>query len=90
MIRKSKVKALLENASYRFAKTMPKFPHYYTMKDTWNDHYEFEEVVKHIRRYGIKQKFFKTTFIYLYIDDYKYWTMGAPVNETILINREKL
>lgn len=27
---------------------------------------------------------------YLYIDDYKYWTMGAPVEETIIINRAKV
>ena len=90
MIKKSKVKDLLENATYRFAKTMPKFPHHYTMKDTWENPLEFEEVVKHIRRYGIKQKFFRTSYIYLYIDKYKYWTMGSPINETILINRETL
>ena len=27
---------------------------------------------------------------YLYIDDYKYWTMGAPVEETIVMNRAKV
>tara|TARA_R110000744_G_scaffold358249_3_gene465310 strand:- start:274 stop:579 length:306 start_codon:yes stop_codon:yes gene_type:complete len=87
---RSQFHCMLEHATYRYAKTMPKFPHYYTMKDTWKDTLAFEEVVKHIRKFGIKQKFWNTSYIYLYLDKYKYWTMGAPVSETILINREKL
>jgi hypothetical protein len=39
-----------------------------------------------IRRYGDEGRF----YIMLNIDDMKYWTMGAPVEETILINRKYL
>jgi hypothetical protein len=31
-----------------------------------------------------------TTYTYRNIDDYKYWTMGAPLSQTILINRAKI
>lgn len=62
-------------------------PHEYCLKDNTKYKKEFEEAVIFIRENGIKEYFYKKEFIYFYCDGYKYWTMGAPVNETILINR---
>jgi hypothetical protein len=42
------------------------------------------------RRFGVKEHWGKYFNPYLYIDDYKYWTMGAPVEETIIMNRAKV
>jgi len=36
---------------------------------------------------GYHQKWGKTTYTYLDIDGWQYWTMGAPLDKTILINR---
>lgn len=83
------VKNFLVNANWRFAKSMPKTPHHYTRRIEWENEYDFEKTVIFIRNHGIKEKFWRATYIYLYLDDYKYWTMGAPVGETILINRAK-
>lgn len=85
-----KIEGLLENAIYTFAKSMPNIPHEYTLKKNWNNPYHFEEAVRHIRKYGIKQKFWKKTYTYLFLRQYKYWTMNNPVDQTILINRERL
>ena len=75
-------------AKYVFAKSMPWFPHEYTLRKTWND--GFDECVLYIREYGNKEKFGKKAYTYLYINGWKYWTMGDPVEETILINRAKV
>lgn len=79
---------LLAKATYQFAKTMPGIPHDYTLKQNWNPD-EFEQVVAYIRKHGQPAKFYSKTYIYYYANGYKYWTMGSPIEETILINREK-
>lgn len=63
-------------------------PHEYTVK-AWNPHreLEFEAFVRLIRRYGYSERFWKARYIYLDIDGYKYWSQGAPVWQTIIINR---
>ena len=42
------------------------------------------------RRFGVYEHWEKYYHPYLYIDGYKYWTMGAPVEETIVMNRAKV
>jgi len=73
-----------------FAKTMPKNPHYYTLKKSWKFPEAFEESVILIRKYGIEEKFRGWPYICFNFDGYKYWTMGSPINQTILINRKPL
>jgi len=82
---------ILENADFVFAKTMPKTPHFYTLRKNWNDDL-FCQVVLKIREIGIPEKFAGREYIYFYANGNKYWTMGAPLNKdgrpyTILINR---
>lgn len=76
----------IEMAQYRFAKSMPKMPHFYTLRTQW-DSAEFDEAVQYIRDAGEPQRFYSKTYIYLTIGEYKYWTMGNPIHETKLINR---
>jgi hypothetical protein len=75
---------------WQFAKTMSHIPHEYTVRD-WRPEAinEFELVVEFIRKNGMPERFWSKTFIYYYLDGYKYWTMGSPVQETRLINRAK-
>lgn len=75
---------------WTLAKTMPFAPHEYIVKDKCpltTD--EFEYFVNMQRKHGVKERWGKYITPYLYIDDYKYWTMGAPLEETTVINRAK-
>jgi len=70
-----------------FAKTMPQMPHEYTLRRDAGDDAEFERFVVLIREAGVPATFEGREYMYLRVDGYKYWTMGSPVEETILINR---
>ena len=79
---------ILESKAYRFAKTMPEIPHFYTLKREWDNLKEFEKAVSYIRKNGQKELWKDGEhYTYLYVNGWKYWTMGSPVSETILINR---
>ncbi len=83
-------KELISEHRWIFAKTMPENPHEYTLRNTWKDDQDFVDLVKLIREEGIKEKYKKSYYTVLYINDHKYWTMGAPLDVTILINRAKV
>ena len=74
---------------WKVAKTMPRNPHEYCLKERCKDPKSFEDFVIHIRAHGYKQNFFQKTYIYYDVGEYQYWTMGAPLQDTILINRAK-
>ena len=85
-------RAFIAKARWRYAKTMPKFPHQYTMKEwgsgsgpSWNE--EFQTFLHYLWHYGEfrKEYFWKRT--YLDIDGYYYWTMGDPLLSCPGINR---
>jgi len=76
-------------AAFQFAKTMPQNPHEYTLRKNWLSGKQFEEVVQYIRDNGVKENFGGRNYIYFYYAGYKYWSMGAPLSQTILINRAK-
>ena len=78
----------LANAKFKFASTMPLTPHEYTLRKDWDSN-EFDKVVVYIRENGVQERFENRDYTYFYHDDWKYWTMGAPLAETILINRAK-
>src|SRR5262249_29215741 len=49
---------------------------------------EFVAMVERIRRYGYVERFGRRrTFVYWQVDDWRYWSMGAPVAETTVLNR---
>jgi len=76
-------------APWRFAKTMADTPHEYTVRGQTPDE-EFEAFVRYTREHGYKARFGRSTYMYLNLDGWKYWTMGWPVEKTIVINRAKL
>jgi hypothetical protein len=85
-------RAFVGKRSWRYARTMPQWPHEYTVRRV-NDPREeqdlFEEAVEFIRSHGESRIFAPTgrSSDYLDVDGLQYWTMGAPVEETIIINR---
>lgn len=77
---------LLSGAQFRYAKTMPQFPHHYTLRQTW-DNQVFDAVVRAIRELGTPRAFGNRQYTYYDFGGNTYWTMGDPVDKTILINR---
>ena len=47
----------------------------------------FERRVAHIRAHGSESAFYQRVLIYLEDAGLLYWTMGAPIPETTIINR---
>lgn len=82
---------------WRFAKTMPQWPHEYTFRE-WRPDIEtgFVRFVALIRRDGIVKPWPAEAAVpryrhtYLELDGWEYWTMGEPVSETTVINRSRL
>src|SRR3990167_679232 len=71
-----------------FAKTMPENPHWYTLRKEWQDEADFVKVVQFMRTYGYQEIYRGSRYTMLNVNDCKYWTMGAPIGTTILINRK--
>jgi hypothetical protein len=85
-----KLRKMIARCQWTFAKTMPFAPHEYIVRDKCplTDE-EFIYFVDIQRQYGVKERWGKYNNPYLYIDDYKYWTMEAPMEETKVMNRAK-
>jgi hypothetical protein len=85
------ITAFIEAHNWRFARTMPHIPHSYVVRAQCRSAAEFERFVMHIRRHGYRQKFAGRTYTYLDVEidgvSRMYWTMGAPLADTVVINR---
>ena len=81
------VDGFIKETVWRVAKTMPKIPHAYIVRDTCTSEDKFVDFVVFIRAYGEKRKFWSKTFVYWDHAGYTYWTMGSPVDITTIINR---
>jgi hypothetical protein len=78
----------IANVRWKEAKSYGKSaPHNYTIKEWDKDPSRFEQAVSLIRTFGRPENFYSKTYIYFYFGEYKYWTMGSPMEETIVINR---
>ena len=51
------------------------------------DYLVVHDLVQHIRAHGYQGKFYPKSIIYYDYDEMTYWTMGAPLEETVIINR---
>jgi hypothetical protein len=74
------------NERWTFAKTMPEWPHEYLVRDRV-DAGLFFQLVEHIRAHGYEGRFFSRKITYYDEAGLVYWTMGAPIAETTIINR---
>ena len=80
------LKDFTENATWTFAKTMPEWPHEYIVRSRVDENL-FLELVTFIRKHGYEAPFYNKNYIYFEENGLAYWTMGAPIEETIIINR---
>ena len=75
------------SVEWRLAVTRPDNPHSYTLR-RHTDLYVFQEVVLHIREFGYQQRWWGADYTMYRADGHHMWTMGGPLETTILINRK--
>lgn len=89
------VEQFIAEVKWRFAKTMPQWPHWYVMEE-WNSDREpeFRELVRRIFEEGRDEQWgvgkWERTVRYYYAGGYKYWVMDPTIDETDLINRARI
>lgn len=82
---------------------MPQNPHFYVVKKDCRSAEEFKKLVIHIRKFGYKEKFkgsYYTVFAWQtpselglplpWSEPCIMWSMGWPVDQTIIINAKPL
>lgn len=90
--------SFIRSVPWRFARTMPRMPHEYTLRKQARERElesEFESAVRLIRAEGCRRRYGSKTYTYYDVEDdegtaWQYWTMGAPYERTILINRARI
>ena len=81
---------ILGRQRYKFARTQPWNPHYYTLKDTWEDPTLYKAVIAWILENGELRKWGKKSNPprrYFACDGWRYWPMTTDPEESILLNR---
>ena len=88
MLDEAAAEKFIAQAKWTFAKTMPQWPHEYTVRYQ-NDSSEFEDFVRYIKHAGVYCRKTNWTRTYLDIGDWYYWTMESTVKRTRIINRAR-
>ena len=78
----------IKTVSWTYAETMPEWPHDFIQKKDVNVRL-FNELVKHIRKYGYEGLFYQKSITYFDHEGMVYWTMDATIEHTTIINRCK-
>lgn len=74
------LRAFVGGSQWVFAKTMPQSPHWYTLRRTHEDQGAFDRAVLDIREFGYRRLYGRTWYVSYDLDEWMYWTMGAPVH----------
>lgn len=91
------VRTYIAKVRWQVAKTMPQWPHEYTVRE-WRPELDedFSAFVELIRRDGIVKPWPADVAVpryrhtYLELDGWEYWTMGELISDTTVINRALL
>ena len=82
-----RIRDFIRNNRWTFAKTMPTAPHEYVVRAKVANDRAFDHFVATIRKLGTARKWHGRTYVYFRVDGHEYWTMGAPIEKTTIINR---
>ena len=80
------LRQFVDSETWTYAKTMPEWPHEYLVRHRV-DPKLFETLARHIREHGSDGRFYDRVLTYFHEEGLQYWTMGAPIDETVIINR---
>lgn len=87
----AKLRELVRRCRWNWATSMIDVPHEYIHRDKCSlSRDEFYYFVSAQRDCGVHERWGKYNFPYLYLDGYKYWTMGDPFETTWILNRQKV
>lgn len=87
------IKQFIKSNAWTYSKKFSKTAeHDYIVYDYLDDENKktFRSFVLFIRKNGKAEYFWGKKYIYYYLDGYKYWTMGSPIEQTIILNRAKV
>ncbi len=81
-------KQYISSVRWQYAKTYVTAPHEYTVLE-WEPETKEQMIdfANFILENGYKEKFYSKTYTVIQIDEYKYWSMDFPTENTNLINR---
>ena len=82
----TQIKEFIRTVTWTYASTMPEWPHEYIVRYKV-DKELFLEMVRHIREHGYQGSFYEKEITYFNEGEKVYWTMGEPLEKTIVINR---
>jgi len=88
MVLPKELREFVNNEEWTYAKTMPMWPHEYLVRERVDESL-FVQLVQHIRAHGYQGSFYQKEITYYDECGLVYWTMGSPLEETIIINRCK-
>ena len=80
------LRAFIATSEWTFARTMPEWPHEYIVREKVDENL-FVQLVEHIRAHGYEGKFYEKPITYFDENGLVYWTMGSPIDKTIIVNR---
>jgi hypothetical protein len=80
------IRRFIDAERWTYARTMPRWPHEYLVRDRVDSHL-FQQTVQHIRSHGFDGRFYQSKITYYEERGLLYWTMGAPLHQTRIINR---
>jgi hypothetical protein len=85
----SVLRKFVDSSQWTFAKTYAStWPHEYIVRERVDEEL-FVQLVQHIRYHGYEGKFYSKPITYFDEEGMVYWTMGSPLEETIIVNRCK-
>ena len=92
---KDEIRSYIKRGSWKWARTYLSVPHEYIIRGSSNNDLskeEFFNFILTIKHTGVEEWFGKRKNQYLYIDGYKYWTMGDGIDLEVdkTINRQKV
>lgn len=90
-ITEQEAREIIGRFHWRFAKSMPTVPHYYTVKNqkSQRDSEDYEKLYQYIYENHYIKYFYGKPYKYVDIDGYSYWIMTDDIRASIIINRAK-
>ena len=89
-----RARVFIASETWIFARTMPHIPHFYIRRPELDERpapddrdRAYSWFVKAIRDHGTQRRWGPYNHHYLHLDGWKYWSMGAPVEVTTIVNR---
>jgi hypothetical protein len=84
------VQRWLESQRWHYASSRPDNPHSYCLRQEAEDQESFERVVEYLGEYGSPYPWWGKVYPQYVAGEHAYWTMGATLENTELINRKTL